>query len=76
MPACRLSADRLINKDSGTAYYLARVALTDKGLQALGNLTLVPGMPVEVLVNTGARTLLQYLMQTASNVFARSLIED
>ncbi|SDB20496.1 membrane fusion protein, epimerase transport system [Pseudomonas sp. NFACC23-1] len=72
----QISADRLINKDTGTAYYLARVALTDKGRQALGNLTLVPGMPVEVLVNTGARTLLQYLIQPASNVFARSLIED
>ncbi|AUO49775.1 HlyD family type I secretion periplasmic adaptor subunit [Pseudomonas ogarae] len=72
----QISADRLINKDTGTAYYLARVALTDKGRQTLGNLTLVPGMPVEVLVNTGARTLLQYLIQPASNVFARSLIED
>lgn len=72
----QISADRLINKDTGAAYYLARVALTDKGRQTLGNLTLVPGMPVEVLVNTGARTLLQYLMQPASNVFARSLIED
>ncbi|WP_225248449.1 HlyD family type I secretion periplasmic adaptor subunit [Pseudomonas tehranensis] len=72
----QISADRLINKDTGAAYYLARVALTDKGRQALGDLTLVPGMPVEVLINTGARTLLQYLMQPASNAFARSLIED
>ncbi|WP_256244120.1 HlyD family type I secretion periplasmic adaptor subunit [Pseudomonas sp. NFACC45] len=72
----QISADRLINKDTDAAYYLARVALTDKGRQALGNLTLVPGMPVEVLINTGARTLLQYLMQPASNAFARSLIED
>ncbi|AHL34182.1 hemolysin secretion protein D [Pseudomonas brassicacearum] len=72
----QISADRLTNKDTGTAYYLARVALTDKGRQALGNLTLVPGMPVEVLINTGERTLLQYLMQPASNAFARSMIED
>ncbi|SEO36363.1 membrane fusion protein, epimerase transport system [Pseudomonas sp. NFACC39-1] len=72
----QISADRLINKDTGAAYYLARVALTDKGRQALGDLILVPGMPVEVLINTGARTLLQYLMQPASNAFARSLIED
>lgn len=72
----QISADRLTNKDSGTAYYLARVALTDNGRKALGDLTLVPGMPVEVLINTGARTLLQYLMQPASNAFARSLIED
>lgn len=72
----QISADRLTNKDTGTAYYLARVALTDSGRQALGNLALVPGMPVEVLINTGERTLLQYLMQPASNAFARSLIED
>lgn len=72
----QISADRLINKETGTAYYLARVALTDKGRQALGDLALVPGMPVEVLLNTGERTLLQYLMQPASNAFARSMIED
>ncbi|MCJ8207154.1 HlyD family type I secretion periplasmic adaptor subunit [Pseudomonas sp. RGM2987] len=72
----QVSADRLINNDTGTAYYLARVSLTEKGRKMLGNLTLVPGMPAEVLINTGERTLLQYLMQPASNAFARSLIED
>jgi epimerase transport system membrane fusion protein len=72
----QISADRLINKDNGTAYYLARVAVTDKGRKSLGDLALVPGMPAEVLINTGSRTLLQYLMQPASNAFARSLIED
>lgn len=72
----QVSADRLINKDSGAPYYLGRVELTEKGRKTLGNLELVPGMPAEVLINTGARTLLQYLMQPASNAFARSLIED
>ncbi|MEJ5864768.1 HlyD family type I secretion periplasmic adaptor subunit [Pseudomonas farsensis] len=72
----QVSADRLINKDTGAPYYLARVAVTDNGHKALGRLALLPGMPAEVLVNTGARTLLQYLMQPASNAFARSLIEE
>lgn len=72
----QVSADRLVNKDTGTAYYLGRVALTDNGRQALGQLSLLPGMPAEVLINTGARTLLEYLLQPASNAFARSLIED
>ena len=72
----QVSADRLTNKETGTAYYLARVALTETGRKTLGNLALVPGMPAEVLINTGARTLLQYLIQPASNAFARSLIED
>ncbi|QXH45709.1 HlyD family type I secretion periplasmic adaptor subunit [Pseudomonas xanthosomatis] len=72
----QVSADRLVNKDTGAPYYLARVAVTDNGHKALGHLALLPGMPAEVLINTGARTLLQYLVQPASNAFARSLIED
>lgn len=72
----QISADRLINKDTGNAYYLGRITVTDAGHKALGDLALLPGMPAEVLVNTGARTLLQYLAQPASNTFARSLIED
>lgn len=73
-----VSADRLTNKDNGAAYYLGRVELTEKGHETLGSLALelVPGMPAEVLINTGARTLLQYLIQPATNAFARSLIED
>lgn len=71
-----VSADRLTNEQTGMAYYLGRIALTAQGRADLGNLLLVPGMPAEVLINTGARTLFSYLVQPASNAFARSLIED
>ncbi len=71
-----VSADRLINEETGMPYYLARVALTEEGAHALGGLKLQPGMPAEVLINTGKRTMLQYLMQPATNAFARSMIED
>ncbi|MCQ4347248.1 HlyD family type I secretion periplasmic adaptor subunit [Pseudomonas stutzeri] len=71
-----VSADRLTNEQTGLAYYLGRIELTERGRADLGSLALVPGMPAEVLINTGARTLLSYLVQPASNAFARSLIED
>ncbi len=71
-----ISADRLTNEETGMPYYLARVELTETGRKDLGVLVLVPGMPAEVLVNTGERTLLEYLIQPATNAFARSLIED
>ncbi|WP_313409422.1 HlyD family type I secretion periplasmic adaptor subunit [Stutzerimonas kunmingensis] len=71
-----VSADRLVNEDTGMPYYLARVVLTEEGSQALGSLQLQPGMPAEVLITTGARTMLQYLLQPATDAFARSLIED
>lgn len=72
----QISGDRLINEQTGMPYYLARVQLTQEGLDLLGPRTLVPGMPAEVLINTGDRTLFQYLMQPVDNAFARSLIEE
>jgi epimerase transport system membrane fusion protein len=72
----QVSADRLTNEKTGMPYYLTRVELTDKGREQLGSLLLIPGMPAEVLINTGERTLLEYLIQPASNAFARSFIED
>ncbi|MBI4694960.1 MAG: HlyD family type I secretion periplasmic adaptor subunit [Gammaproteobacteria bacterium] len=74
-----VSADRLI--DEGTEhrpYYLARVAVDAAALRALAarHLDLKPGMPAEILIDTGSRTLLQYLTQPLGDVLARSLIED
>ncbi len=71
-----VSADRLLDENGGrkVPYYLARVEITSEGLQALTNarLTLLPGMPAEVLVNTGERTMLQYLVAPLSDTVARS----
>ena len=71
-----VSADALVDDQMGTSYYLARVELTSEGYEMLADLVLVPGMPAEVLINTGSRTLFQYLTQPIRNAFARSLIED
>jgi epimerase transport system membrane fusion protein len=78
-----VSADRIVgdnkeNKNGDTAYYLARVEVSPAGLHDLreAGLELVPGMPAEVLINTGARTLVQYLMKPLTDSFKRSFIED
>jgi epimerase transport system membrane fusion protein len=71
-----VSADRLRNPDTGMPYYLAQVEVTPPDKGAVDGFALVPGMPAEVLINTGDRTFLQYLLQPASNMVARSLIED
>ena len=72
----RVSADRLTDEKSGDAYYLVRVKVTDEGLKRLGDNKLQPGMPAEVLINAGDRTMLQYLMKPARNVFAKAMIEE
>lgn len=75
-----LSADRLLDekRDNPSPYYLARVEVTDEGLDELKrlNLVLVPGMPAEVLIKAGERTLVQYLSRPLLDGIARSFIED
>jgi len=73
-----LSADRLTDEKNEVSYYLARVEVDKTGLEDLRKrgLILLPGMPAEVLINTGDRTFFQYLTQPLTNIFARSLIED
>ena len=71
-----LSADSFYEQSQGTYYYLARVEVTPDGMDDLGDLTLVPGMPAEVFIATGARTFLQYLFKPFSNALARGLRED
>ena len=73
-----ISADRLIEEREKTPYYLARVEITPTGLEELARnrLELIPGMPAEVLINTGERTLFQYLVAPVLNTVARSFTED
>ncbi|AEJ12014.1 MULTISPECIES: HlyD family type I secretion periplasmic adaptor subunit [Pseudomonas] len=72
----RISADSLVDERSGEQYYLVRVKVTEDGMKKLANRKLQPGMPAEVLINAGDRTMLQYLMKPARNMFAESLIEE
>jgi protease secretion system membrane fusion protein len=56
-------------------YYLARVEVTPEGLKKLAGRELQPGMPADVVVKTGERTLLNYLLRPLLKRFAESLKE-
>ena len=71
-----LSADSFTDQNTGATFYQARVEVTPEGMQELGDLTLLPGMPADVFIATGSRTMMQYLMKPISNALARSFIED
>lgn len=57
-------------------YYLARVSLTPAGMQTLGARRLQPGMPVEVIIKTGERSLLKYLMSPLVKRIAAAMKEE
>lgn len=70
-----VSADRLVEPRTGASYYEARVTLeAESGVASATEL--LPGMPVEVLIVTGTRTPLSYLVQPIADRFRRALREE
>jgi protease secretion system membrane fusion protein len=58
------------------AYYLARVQVTPAGMKTLGQRQMQPGMPAEVVIKTGERSLLTYLLHPLTKRLATSLKEE
>jgi HlyD family type I secretion membrane fusion protein len=71
-----VSADRLIDSRSGDPYYLARVLVSDKEVKRLGEHKLQPGMPADVMIKTGTRTALQYLIQPFTDSLDKAWREE
>ncbi|MCW0180956.1 MAG: HlyD family type I secretion periplasmic adaptor subunit [Zavarzinia sp.] len=71
-----VSADVLSDPQGKQSYYLARIVVAEDQIARLGAARLVPGMPAEVIVNTGNRTALEYLLKPVVDMFARSFKED
>ena len=71
----RVSADRLADPRTGASWYEARIAL-DPDQPGLASLALVPGMPAEVMIVTGARTPVDYLLKPIVDSLGRALREE
>lgn len=72
----QVSADRLVDQQTGIPYYRAYATLTPVGQQMLGALTVRPGMPVDLFVKTGERTLANYLLRPVRDNFKMALTEE
>jgi len=58
------------------SYYLARVGVTPEGLKTLGTRQMQPGMPAEIIIKTGERSLLTYLLHPLTKRLAASMKEE
>jgi protease secretion system membrane fusion protein len=71
-----ISADILTDPSGKFSYYLARVSITTEGMKTLGKRQLQPGMPVEVVIKTGERSLLTYLLHPLLKRVSASMKEQ
>lgn len=71
-----ISADRIEETAARPAHFLARVEVTQEGRTKLGNRQILPGMTAEVVILTGERTLLAYLLKPLARRIAASMTEQ
>lgn len=75
----RISADLTRDQPSASQvsppYYLVRISLPKHEVARLGDLKLVPGMPVEAFIQTYARTPLEYLLKPLREQIAHTFRE-
>lgn len=70
-----ISPSTIMEKENGASYYQAKVSLPESELSKLGLHRLIPGMPVEVHIQTGERTPLNYIMKPLMDQLSRALVE-
>ena len=70
------SADTLQDSRSGEQYYLIRVVVKKESRTAKFLPRLKPGMPAELMINTGERTALAYIVQPIYESMNRAMREQ
>jgi HlyD family secretion protein len=72
----KVSADAFVDEEAGRSFYRAEVLLAEGELARLGEQQLVAGMPVEVFIQTGARTPIEYVLKPITDYFTRAMREE
>ncbi len=72
----RISADAILNETTGASFYKAELRLNSGELEKLEGQELVAGMPVEVYIQTGERTPLNYMVKPITDYFNRAMREE
>ena len=71
----RVSADTTTDQRTGQTYYTLRIAMPAEEVAKLGEVKIVPGMPVEAFVQTGDRTMISYLVKPLHDQLMRMFRE-
>lgn len=71
-----ISADKLNDTTNNTSFYAVRLAVPEELPEELLATGVVPGMPVEVLIRTGERTFLEYVMRRLVDSTQRAFLQE
>ncbi|RFP26176.1 HlyD family type I secretion periplasmic adaptor subunit [Duganella sp. BJB488] len=74
----QVAADRTVDERSGAAYYKVRARVSAEGSKLIQkeHLAIVSGMPVEMFVKTGERSMMSYLLKPVFDRAKTSMTEE
>ena len=74
----QIAADRTIEERTGMPYYKVRAKVTPEGLKMITakKMDVVPGMPVEMFIKTGERSMMSYLLKPVFDRAKTSMSEE
>ena len=71
-----VSANTVVDEATGAPFYRVALEADDAEMARLDGVELVPGMPVEAFLQTGARTVLSYLLKPLTDQVERAFREE
>jgi HlyD family type I secretion membrane fusion protein len=71
----RVSPERVKKPREQQSYFTTRVTIPSGELERLGTQKLKSGMPAEVMIQTGERTLAEYIWKPVEDAMSRGMVE-
>jgi len=72
----QVSADRLTDERTGMPYYTMKAKVTPEGTRMLTDQQIKAGMPVDVFIKTGERSLMSYLFKPVLDRLHSAMSEE
>lgn len=72
----QVSADSIVDEQSGASFYKVIAKVTPEGATLVKSLNVRPGMPVDLFIKTGERTMMNYLLKPLLDHLKLSMTEE
>ncbi|MCY1361548.1 Type I secretion system membrane fusion protein PrsE [compost metagenome] len=72
----QISPSSVVEERTGAAFYRVRIQVPTSERAKLGNRRLIPGMPVEAVMATADRTVLNYLLKPLADQIEHAMREQ
>jgi protease secretion system membrane fusion protein len=72
----QVSADRFVNEETAEPFYTLKAQVAPEGMKMISDLQIRSGMPVELFVKTGERTMMNYILKPILDHLKMSMAEE